>query len=290
MISLLRAVLPARRRSDDSERSLALLDRIVGENGARDVRHSAPSCRFLIFFTARSGSTWLTEVLAGNGGLGRPGEFFNPNRIGRQCKRFGINSLAEYPFLIQRYRKDTTSGVFGAEVTWQQYTFLLPKVDLLQAFPSESTAFFTLRRENLVLQAISTYKAEKTGVFGPNTNSENRTAEDLDVGLVYNPAALKLHMKSIVSQELQIDRHLASLDIRPLRLTYERMMKAGPSRVSDLICQALPVSVKVAQESTPPVRRKLATPMSDEWAARFSRDHKRFLQKLERKRNLVSDI
>lgn len=266
------------------------LARQIAGNTPRHGNPPQPSCRYVIFFTARSGSTWLTDVLKSCKGLGRPGEYFNPNRIPRQCERLGIASLESYPALVQCYRKDRTSGVFGTEITWPQYSFLLPKVDIMSAFPKEQTALFTLRREDLLLQAISTYKASQTGIFGPNTNPENRTPEEIDASVTYDEKALKMGISSLVSQERQTDDLLAARGIVPLRLVYERMMAAGPLRTAQFIRSALPQQLDIDIEPVTPERQKIATPLNEEWSERFLCSNRSFLEDMNRQRNLASDI
>lgn len=278
-------------RSDKPPRlSVEDMARQIAANTSREHCPPPPTHRYVIFFTARSGSTWLTDVLKSSEGLGRPGEFFNPNRIPRQCERLGIAALESYPSLIQCYRKDRSSNVFGTEITWPQYTFLLPKVDVMSAFPQQETTFFTLRRENLLLQAISTYKASKTGIFGPNTNPENKTPEEIDASVTYDEQALKLGVMSIVSQERQTDELLKARGIAPLRLTYERMMKAGPERAAQFFRDALPVHFGDAPAPVMPERQKIATSLNDEWSERFMRGNAALLDELTRQRNLASDI
>ena len=65
-------------------------------------------------FTARSGSTWLTNVLSGTKLLGSPEEFINPDFVLDVAR--SLNAKEAIPFLeLLRCRRKSPNGVFGIE-------------------------------------------------------------------------------------------------------------------------------------------------------------------------------
>src|SRR5579871_4142472 len=76
--------------------------------------HALPEKRYAVIFTARSGSSWLTNVLAETKLLGYPEEYLNPNFI--RGVAGAVNSTVPEEFLagLQR-RRQSPNGVFGLE-------------------------------------------------------------------------------------------------------------------------------------------------------------------------------
>ena len=126
--------------------------------------------RYAIYFTPRSGSSWLTDTLTDSKCLGKPQEFFNPNFIPRIARSLNANSLEAISncccagkswWNISRLRNHDLSmhRVFG----------IGRKVSRIL---SAHLPAFYLRREDMVLQAVSLAKAVKTSVFhSKNTQS-----------------------------------------------------------------------------------------------------------------------
>jgi hypothetical protein len=91
---------------------------LVVDDGRRcdEVRRLTPAERcYLIVFTARSGSTWLTSLLSGTNQLGFPEEYLNPQFIYNVCSAMNSRTQANLLGMLIRRRK-TANGVFGMEV------------------------------------------------------------------------------------------------------------------------------------------------------------------------------
>ena len=129
------------------------------ESPDKEHPESIPEKEFVIWFTARTGSTWLASLLF-SAGFPKPAEYFHPNKILRRAAYLGINNWGDYVNSIKQKR--TRSGVFGHEMTFQFWDMLKNEGDALLDldFSGPSVVLF---RENIVLQAISIYLAVTTG-------------------------------------------------------------------------------------------------------------------------------
>ena len=69
---------------------------------------------YVIHFTPRSGSSWLTDVLGQTNVFGLPDEYFNPSFIPRNATAFGATNLDEYIEVLHRRRgAKAKGGIFG---------------------------------------------------------------------------------------------------------------------------------------------------------------------------------
>ena len=61
-----------------------------------------------IAFTPRSGSSWLSELLAGSGVLGNPVEWFNPNARGGAAELSDCDNIDDYFGYLPRPRTSSS--------------------------------------------------------------------------------------------------------------------------------------------------------------------------------------
>jgi LPS sulfotransferase NodH len=121
-----------------------------------------PSKKYVILFTARSGSTWLTDVLSKTKVLGSPEEFINPDFVLGVAR--SLNAKEPAPFLeLLKCRKRSPNGVFGMEARHVDIELLGEEIFFKIFGPG--TVFFNLWRENIVAQAVSLYRAVNSGRY-----------------------------------------------------------------------------------------------------------------------------
>jgi trehalose 2-sulfotransferase len=121
----------------------------------------SPDRHYVIVFTARSGSSWLTNILSETKLLGFPEEYLNPNFVRGVAS--AVNSTVPEEFLAGlRRRRQTPNGVFGLEA--RELDIELFGADcFFETF--DDAVFFNLWRENLVAQAVSLFRAVETQQF-----------------------------------------------------------------------------------------------------------------------------
>ncbi|MDD2704110.1 MAG: Stf0 family sulfotransferase [Acidocella sp.] len=175
-----------------------------------------PTQTYVIVFTARSGSTWLTTVLSNTEQMGHPEEYINPDFVGDVAK--SLNSRQQGPFLemLQRRRK-TPNGVFGMEVR-EMDVALFGAESFFQMF-GPSTVFFNLWRDNIVAQAVSLYRAVTTGRFHSNDGKEGSSMP------IYSAEGIQTWMEHLVMSE-NANLVMLKRERRPfINLRYEDMVK-----------------------------------------------------------------
>ncbi len=127
-----------------------------------------PRQKYVIMFTARSGSTWLTNVLSGTKLLGSPEEFINPDFVLGVARSLNAKEAAPFLEMLQCRRK-SPNGVFGMEARHIDIELLGEEV-FFRTFGAE-TVFFNLWRENIIAQAISLYRAVNSGRYHSTDNA-----------------------------------------------------------------------------------------------------------------------
>ncbi len=175
--------------------------------------------RYAIFFTPRSGSSWLTDELSKTKVLGRPEEYLNPNFVPNIAEKMHGRTCDDYLKALLRKRK-TSNGVFGLELTFFHYQ-LFDKAVFAKWFPFDKPTFF-LFREDIVLQAISLYKAVSTQVF------HNRGQGDASIGqssdfAEYDGQAIMEWLSHIRRQEVGCVQLLERENANVTYLSYEAL-------------------------------------------------------------------
>jgi LPS sulfotransferase NodH len=160
-------------------------DLAVDDYGFRHAMEvNAPAERsYVIVFTARSGSTWLTKLLSSTGVLGYPEEYINPDFVRDVAKFLNCREPAGFLESLKRRRK-TTNGIFGIEAREVDIR-LFGENEFFQAFRPD-TIFFNLWRQNIVAQAISLYRAVATQRFHSNDETGSRPPPDYDAAAIQN--------------------------------------------------------------------------------------------------------
>jgi len=126
---------------------------------------------YMIAFTARSGSTLLCDYLTANG-LGYPTEYFqHPFGV---ANKWHYDQLGCPPddfmgFVSRLLVLRANNGIFGAKITWDQKNALLEEANRYNSTfhdmgdLSPGIKWIYLRRRDKVAQAVSLWRAAKTG-------------------------------------------------------------------------------------------------------------------------------
>lgn len=233
-----------------------------------------------IFFTPRSGSSWLTDTVTRTGRLGKPEEWFNPSFVPRVAQSVNADNLSNYVKMLKR--KQAPGGVFGFEATYYQMLRTFgSEAGFLAHFPADTPGFF-LVREDIVLQAVSLAKSVATSVY----HSAGTPDEDIgrsDREFQYDVGTIEHWLAHILDQELRFERFFARHGIRPIRLSYEQMMAIGRDELLAWLAAWLGESVD-ALSDIEDAHRKIGTKKNREFAERFAAENPRFLRAVARRR------
>jgi LPS sulfotransferase NodH len=199
----------------------------------------------------RSGSTYLCQLLASTGVLGRPKEFFSDPFVAIEIERD--------PAALGRLlaKASTPNGLYGLKVFTQQFD-----VTMKSGWPRRlpGLRFVHLKRRDLLGQAISFVRAIQTDQF--------RSTEGMRGEPVYDAAAIAGHLARLADNESRWRRYFARNGLEPLWLTYEALV-ADPAAAVEAVAAHVgcpDAAVPDLGQVTVSVQRDEA---SEEWRGRF---------------------
>lgn len=232
-----------------------------------------PRKTYVVYFIPRSGSTWLTDLVAGTNALGRPGEMFAHDR----AVRFEGMSIDErVAFVMARNQR---GGVFGAEIAWAHVTKTFGGVPTLMRFFRDVPCVFLIR-EDIVLQAISSVRKRRTQVAHSNQTDADGLAK-ADGAFSYDGDAIR----RLVAQHSRFEQHFETMfadqGLEPLRLSYERNM-ASPQGVLNAL--AAHIDEPAPGHAPETEVQQLRTEKSYGFAERFRTENAAFIAEVERAR------
>ncbi len=241
---------------------------------------------FLICASARTGTNLLATALRATGVAGSPLEYFSAElanepfmlqKLGGIAASTGPTDFAaRLPLIIQA--GSTRNAVFGSTVHWVQMKNLLaaigrPGVRILPPNPDVMTAlsaafpglrFIQLTRQNTVAQAISHYRAMKTGRW---SESAREPAPVAPVEIPFDEAAILRLKQGAENDAAGWDAFLAGRPEPKLALTYEALSADFHDTIRRVLTFLdIPASeMKIPQ----PNYRRQADDLSLEWEARI---------------------
>lgn len=235
---------------------------------------------FVIFFTPRSGSSWLTDVCEKSLALSRPDECFNPNFTPEMTRALGARNLDEYIECLSRRRN--TNGVFGCQLTYHQ---------LIATFKNEPSfikyfggaTYFWLTRKDIVSQAVSLAKMVETSISHAPSHSKEEIILS-DKYFTYNRENIKHWLQHIRNAELATESFFSSYNIKANRIFYEKITEDGPNLTVKNIADTLSVEAYQIPEILS-LHRKISTDKNMEYAARFYEEERDFVDEIIKDRS-----
>ena len=213
--------------------------------------------RYLILCGSRTGSTYLCELLESTNRLGTPNEYFNIDKVKDFKKQFGVTDPRKYVHeLYWQTKKD--NDCIGVKVQDDEY---------MQMFSCKAhgyyelvTHFIWLRRRDIVLQAISKYKAWETEIW----DSTNKVIE-----VPYSQEGIQKAIDTIKAQDKRHGEFFKNKDC--LELWYEDDLVNNPEQTITAILSYF----KLPTEELPPLKTRskiMRTPTSYKWKERFIKE------------------
>ncbi len=237
--------------------------------------------RYVILFSPRSGSSWLTGILSATGKLGYPEEYLNPEFIVDVARHMHARTAADLLDSLIRHRKGP-NNVFGLEARALDIDLL--DYHAFAAIFNEDTLFFHLWRENLVAQAVSLFRAVETGHFHSTDAPQTAPPE-------YNAQAILLWMMHILDMENANVVLLRRLGAPARLLRYEDLAgRAQPAAEQFAHALAVPFSPGALLDPAQPALRKLADAWNAEAEHRLRRDHPGAIQQLHDRRLILRPV
>lgn len=228
-----------------------------------------PAVKYLIAFTPRSGSSYLCDTLERCRTVGIPREILNKDLMPIVAEMIPGRDPHEYVTNVLRTRM-SSEGVSGLKATWLQFAefnSVIGNEDYWRDY-----RFIYLTRRDAAAQAVSLYKAVKSGVFHTNvTPNEEAVARLRNLDYSYNE--IHAWYQHILEQERGWESYFTSRAISPLRISYEDITIQLP-QVINSIMSLLGVTMTAPLDAESSVFRKVGDSRNDEWAIRFSEEHR----------------
>lgn len=214
---------------------------------------------YVLMTYARSGATWLAQLLGSTGALGRPEDWFN----GQGYRNRGV---ADYPLdrpgQLERAMVEGRSenGVIGLKLS-------VNRMDALKGFDWASrfapTHFIHLTRRDALARAISEVRAEQTGQWRSTTEPRGQ--------LRYDPDAIRKALIRQVRDEARLRLYFARNRIVPLEISYEDLA-ADPDDAVLHIADFLEVPFTARADHRKVTLTIQRDPTNTEWRDRFTRE------------------
>jgi trehalose 2-sulfotransferase len=183
---------------------------------------------FFVLFTNRSGSNYLCELL-GQRGLGiKRAEPFNRGVVINQSGKRGFNSYVDY--FSDRVANHVRNGNVGFKISAEQL-FWLTSIDLLSRF--RSVRILTIRRQDILAQAVSHYLARETGKWHSQQEGD-KPVEDVP----YNSQEIMQSLWNITRGH-QLAKYYQAVHGVPALDTYYEDLLAQPDRITQDIASFL---------------------------------------------------
>jgi LPS sulfotransferase NodH len=243
------------------------------ESLRNDFRGIAP---YVILFTARSGSTFLTHEVAATGRLSVPNEWFSWLYIREDTNKNGGTPVDFLRRLVSGIK--SPGGIFGVETNRLMLELFEDVLPLERIFPRRPR-WFVLRRRNLVSQSISNYIADESRVF--HSYQLNAGSDKKIDSVQYDSEKLKGYIKKFVEEEIWFFKYLRKKHVVPVELFYEDVVsdpKSAAMRIANVMGVWLPHEYVSKQIENP--MKKLANNKNVEYEKRFRDENSLFLDEI----------
>lgn len=174
----------------------------------------------------------------------------------RDIDSFSPDSVREYLLAVGEANA-TANGVFGVKMHWSQYRRHMLDLGFDVGLWGAPVSWVRITRSDEVRQAISFVRAAQTESWNSNMTA---TADP-----VYDGDAIEAALARIASENEAWDRHLGSLGVEPLRITYEALVADPDSTVRRILG-----TVGATVDVVPPAgTRSQSDETNRRWAQRF---------------------
>lgn len=246
---------------------------------ARAMQKPPATKSYVILFTPRSGSSFLTDITKATGRLSQPGECFNPSFVPTMAESMRVGNLEQFIDILKRRRN--THGVFGCQLTFfhLRKTFGMPE-DFMTYF--RDADFFWLLREDIVLQAVSLSKKGQTRI-GHQTMASAEDRAKAEEGFVYDRDDLKKWVNHLIRAERLTENMIEAFDLNPLRLSYEIITRMPPVDLVNVIARHIsepPIELGEIQSG----HGKIGTDKNAAFAEKFREDEAELIAEIEAER------
>ncbi|KIN62712.1 Stf0 sulfotransferase domain protein [Sulfitobacter noctilucicola] len=251
------------------------------ERFAKDMMLPPAKIRYIMYFTPRSGSSWVTDIATRTKRLSNPGECYNPSFMPNMSKALNAANMREYQDILERRRN--TNNVYGFQITYHQLKRVFGSDEaFIEMFPVDDWHSFWLIRENIVAQAISLFKMQQTQIsHAPQTSDEELASKDS--GFAYDGDEIKRWLSHILFAEQKNEELFENQGIKPFRLSYEQNTSIRPNRVLNTMGRHIGIP-HMRMPLIESGHKRIATSINDVYAERFREEYADFVKEVDEKR------
>jgi trehalose 2-sulfotransferase len=240
---------------------------------------------YILAFTPRSGSTWLSELLGQTGALGTPQEWFSEEAVYYNAKHYHCDSVLNYVDTIRRITK-TPNGVFGLKASYHHLKNMLELMTIEQLFGAQPVWFY-LRRRNVIAQAISLFRSAASGYFHSFQNKQENREHYQRVE--YDAEKILFWCNHILSHEQHMEELFREQRTEPVRLFYEEIV--GDSlRWPLLFCNVMNVRLDALPSEPSSLPHRVGDEKNLEWERRFCWEHPSFVDDVAQRRTAFMEL
>jgi LPS sulfotransferase NodH len=236
---------------------------------------------YLLCTTPRTGSTWLCGLLESTGVAGRPASYFRQAEESRFADEWGIRRIPDgavpYGEFVQAALAagKSDNGVFGARIMWGTMVEVVDRLGplhpVLQGRDLElldrvfgRPRFLSLRRLDVVAQAVSLFRAEQTDVWH---TTDRLGKSERKQGLHYELETIHDLVRMIEVHNVAWEQWFATVGVRPHSVLYEDL-EGDPFEVTQGILAFLGLELPQGRQIVGRHER-LSDQLSTEWIDRY---------------------
>lgn len=248
-------------------------DGINRERFDRLMQRDAPTLKYVIYFTPRSGSSRITDICSNTKTLSSPGEVFHQTNVPLIAKSLGARNLQEYVDVAMRWR--TTKGVFGCEMTYGMIQATFGTAENFLHHVGGGPCFWLIR-EDIVAQAVSLSNKFQSRVGHAVQGNEGDVAR-ATANFTYDRDDIERWIRHVLNFEAKTEKLFKTHDLSPLRISYETMVALRPRAVANVIAQHIGVD-PIRNNKLDTKHKKIGTTKNVEFAARFIEEEAAYLR------------
>ena len=186
---------------------------------------------YIICFTERAGSTMLCSLLKKTGFLGIPEEYVNPRGVMQHyLKQYPALDTLQYFDLLRR-NQVSPNCVFGMKTSFPDFEPLLAEGIVAKLL--SPIKFIYLTRQDIILQAISSYVARHSGLWHAFKNQSE--SQSVSQAIKYEETKILKLVDKLILERLQWERFFTLYSIEPLRITYEGILEDTNKTVQSIL-------------------------------------------------------
>ncbi len=234
---------------------------------------------YLICATPRTGSTLLCQYLTSTEVAGRPHSYFRSQDMVSWAEGWRIlDSGGTYRFtdylIAARAAAGTENGVIAIRIMWETLKEITSELgELYPNIASNDLAllekafgqlkFIYLSRNDVIAQAISLYRAEKTGYWHTVEGQEPKQQP------VFDFDAINSRVERLEQQNSAWKAWFQKVDVNPVTISYEEL-SADPVSSTKKVLEFLQVELPAYKRLEAPNQR-LADEVTVSWLERFTK-------------------